>query len=107
MLDTENILRGLRYGAYVTCVLYFVRDATFFLGTERTGHRVVPERFAISVLGLCARSSEEEDEDGALPEKTESQFAETLAKLRRKDPEIYKVGCWVLSGSFTFPVGLH
>eukprot|EP00242_Pyramimonas_sp_CCMP2087_P012907 CAMPEP_0198207276 /NCGR_PEP_ID=MMETSP1445-20131203/10749_1 /TAXON_ID=36898 /ORGANISM="Pyramimonas sp., Strain CCMP2087" /LENGTH=446 /DNA_ID=CAMNT_0043880255 /DNA_START=65 /DNA_END=1402 /DNA_ORIENTATION=- len=37
-----------------------------------------------------SESSEEEDEDGALPEKTESQFAETLAKLRRKDPEIYK-----------------
>ncbi|GLJ45250.1 hypothetical protein SUGI_0952470 [Cryptomeria japonica] len=33
---------------------------------------------------------EEEDEDGYIPEKTELQFYETLAKVKRKDPLIYK-----------------
>eukprot|EP00976_Prorocentrum_cordatum_P051700 1043889-Prorocentrum_minimum.AAC.3 len=37
------------------------------------------------------RSSDEEDEEGALTEKLDNQFATILEKIRRKDPEIYKV----------------
>ncbi|XP_024522328.1 protein kri1 [Selaginella moellendorffii] len=37
-----------------------------------------------------SEEDEDEDEDGVLPEKTEVRILETLARIKKKDPSIYK-----------------